>query len=285
MANCPNCGRRLGIKDWRQTCPGCGVNLILYDRQERLMKEADIAEVQHFHFQKKIDRVKAAFIGSKLAITRLFVSLLPLIPPFLPLIAGGKLSAPLPAAEGSISVLTLYKALSEEYDPSGLLPLLSGSEKTAAFCLLVSVVLAALAVLLTIVHFALNTLACSPGGRARNYAQDILLLLFIIGSGAAFAAMPENSFVSGGAGWGYFLWIASAAAVFAIDIVCFRKGIEVVYTQCYIGGMPAEEYFDMVEKGVPEEEIRAEMYRRLSALREQKKAALQEAGERSGSDE
>ena len=47
MANCPKCGRHLRLIDWKQHCPHCGANIVLYDRQERLMQEADVAEVQH----------------------------------------------------------------------------------------------------------------------------------------------------------------------------------------------------------------------------------------------
>ena len=35
-----------------------------------------------------------------------------------------------------------------------------------------------------------------------------------------------------------------------------------------------EEYFQMVEKGVPQDEIRAEMYRRLAKMQEEKEAQL-----------
>lgn len=279
MAECPNCGRKLGLKDWRQTCPGCGVNLILFDRQERLMKEADVAEVQHYYFQKKIDRVKAAFIGSKLAIARIFISILPLIPPLLPLVRQGKLSPPLPAVEGNISLLSVYQVVSREYDASGLASMFSGDQKTAATFLAAAVLLIALALVLTIVRFALNSLACSPKGKVRNYTEDILLLLLIVGAGAVFAAMPENSLASGKAGIGWFLWIATALACLVVDILCFTKGIEVKHAPCFVGGIPAEEYFDMVDRGVPQEEIRAEMYKRLTALRAEKEAALKAAGE------
>ena len=43
------------------------------------MKDADIAEVQYYHFQKKIDRMKASFVGSKLAVIRIFTSLIPIL--------------------------------------------------------------------------------------------------------------------------------------------------------------------------------------------------------------
>ena len=55
MANCPKCGEHLRLIDWKQHCPHCGANIVIYDLQERLMQDADVAEVQFYHFQKKCD--------------------------------------------------------------------------------------------------------------------------------------------------------------------------------------------------------------------------------------
>ena len=68
MANCPKCDYHLKLTDWRPNCPSCGVNLVYYGMEERLLADADKAEAEHSHFQKKIDRAKASFVGSKLAI-------------------------------------------------------------------------------------------------------------------------------------------------------------------------------------------------------------------------
>ena len=60
----------------------------------------------------------------------------------------------------------------------------------------------------------------------------------------------------------------------AIDIAIYKKGIEINHAQCFVGGIPIEEYFKMLEDGVPQEEIRQEMYRRLTELQLQKEAEL-----------
>lgn len=41
MANCPKCGAHLKVSDWRPTCPHCGINLIYYGMEERLLEDAD----------------------------------------------------------------------------------------------------------------------------------------------------------------------------------------------------------------------------------------------------
>ena len=85
MANCPKCGAHLKLTDWRPTCPHCGINLIYYGMEERLLEDADKAESEHAVFQKKLDRLKASFIGSPLTIIRIVLSLLPIGALMLPL--------------------------------------------------------------------------------------------------------------------------------------------------------------------------------------------------------
>ena len=38
MANCPKCNHHLRLADWKQKCPYCGANIVLYDLQERLIR-------------------------------------------------------------------------------------------------------------------------------------------------------------------------------------------------------------------------------------------------------
>ena len=41
MANCPKCGYRLRLIDYKPECPKCGVNLMYYNMEERLAADAD----------------------------------------------------------------------------------------------------------------------------------------------------------------------------------------------------------------------------------------------------
>ena len=76
---------------------------------------------------------------------------------------------------------------------------------------------------------------------------------------------------------GAYLYIVMLIVNFAIDIAVYKQGIEIHHKQCYVGGIPIEEYFEMLDKGVPHEEIRQEMYKRLTALQAQKDAEIAEA--------
>ena len=89
-----------------------------------------------------------------------------------------------------------------------------------------------------------------------------------------FAFIPENPFVSGSLGIGSFLYLALVILNFIIDILVFRENIEIKHAQCYVGGIPIEEYFEMDEAAPVEEAPAAE--------EAAENAAADEAAENSG---
>ncbi len=239
------------------------------------MRDADKAEVQYYHFQKKIDRLKAAFVGSKLAIARIFTSILPVAALFLPLVKGSFFE-PFVPLEGSISVLTLYEMLGE-FDFGVFSELIAQPEtKNAAICLLIAVAGLLLSVVLLVFHFILLTLACSPKGKIRNYIIDALTAISAIAAGIGIIAAPDNSIFSLKLGIGAFLYVLLIAVNIGVDIATLVKGIEIKHKQCYVGGIPIEEYFEMLENGATHEELRREMYKRLDAIQAEKERQLAE---------
>lgn len=269
MANCPKCNEHLRLIDWKQTCPHCGANIVLYGIQERLMLDADKAEVENYHFQKKIDRLKASFAGNKLAVARIFTSLLPIGALFLPLVKAN-FSAPMPEKSGNISVLDIYKMFSD----LNIGKLLGSFSENAPF--IISAILFLLSVVALLVHFILLTLACSPKGKQRAYALNIMMLGFSVVSAICFAVSPETSCAHGSLSIGTFLYIALFIVNFVLEIIIYKKGIEIHHKQCYVGGIPIEEYFEMVENGVSHEDLRKEMYKRLAEIQAQKDKELAE---------
>ena len=107
--------------------------------------------------------------------------------------------------------------------------------------------------------------------------------MLVIAAMGLFAFIPENPFVSGSLGIGAFLYIALVILNFVIDILVFRENIEIKHAQCFVGGIHIEEYFEMVEKGVAPEELRAEMYKRLTAIQREQEAKLE--GKNTGKEE
>lgn len=286
MAECPKCKQHLKLTDWKPNCPKCGANIVVYDLQERLMQEADIAEVQYYHFQKKVDRLKTSFVGSKLTVIRIFTSLIPIVALFLPIVKI-TLNAPFDPYDGNMGVLDIYNMF-EKLDVSVFLNLISNADtRVAGLLFTLSVVCLLLSVVIMLVHFLCNMLAMSPKGKIRNYSLDILYIAVTVASMLCFLCIPENAFVSGTLGVGAYVYLLLVVLNFIVDILCFREKLEVKHSQCFVGGIPVEEYFEMVEKGVSPEELRAEMYRRLTLMQEEQERKLREKNkeEESESDE
>lgn len=278
MANCPKCGEHLRLRDWRQHCPHCGANIVVYDLQERLMQQADSAEVEHYHFQKKVDRLKGSFIGSPLAIARIFTSLLPAGPLFLPII-DATFRAPFTEATEKVTFMTIYNNTGEL---GNIFKLFSGTAGDKFFA--ISAILFVLSVLCTLVHFVLNSLACSPKGKIRNGIIDAIILVTSVASLGLIFANDGSGSVAAEAGLGGYLYVAAQLINVFIDYLCFRKGIEIKHAQCYVGGIPIEEYFEMLERGATHDEIRAEQYARLQAIQDAKEAELKAAEEKAKAD-
>ena len=270
MASCPKCNQHLKLIDWKQKCPYCGANVFLYNLQERLMQDADKAEVQHYYYQKKIDRAKASYIGSKLAYVRIFTALLPIAAVFLPLMLTEPGSAGLPS---KLDAVTLYTFFSESdmaaffhsawKEPTGRMFLL------AIACLVLSLVF-------WLLHFALLFLSCSPKGKTRNYTLDILQLAFSLVYVLLILFLPAGAFTAVSLDVGSWLYLLLSIINLIGDLLVFRQGIEIKHKQCYVGGIPIEEYFSLQEQGVPQDEIRAEQYRRLTAIQQEKERELSE---------
>lgn len=238
------------------------------------MQEADIAEVQYYHFQKKIDRLKAAFVGSKLAIIRIFTSLLPVAGIFLTLVKAN-VSEPMKPFDGNVSMLTLVNNI-DAFTSDAIPSLLSGEYRTSAMFLVASLILFVVSLLALLLHFILLTLACSPKGKIRNVILDVIILLSSFGSAAAFILMPEFDVVKGSLGIGGYLYLFLQLLNVVFDFIVLKKGIPVHHKQCYCGGIPIEEYFEMVDRGMTTEEIRAIQYEKLQAIQDEKIAKLAE---------
>lgn len=240
------------------------------------MKDADIAEVQYYHFQKKIDRLKASFVGSKLAVARIFTSLIPVLAIVVPFFSCS-FKAPFVEFNGFFSLFTLLDIL-DFFDVDGIVSLLDTADgKTPLIIFLCAIVLLLLSVVLLLVRFGCLTMACSPKGKSICYGFDITLLVLCIVSCVLFFVIPENPYFTIDFILAPFVYLLLLGVNFGVDIATFKKGIEIKHAPCFVGGIPIEEYFKMVEDGVPQEEIRAEMYRRLAKLQEEQEAKLNKA--------
>lgn len=270
MAKCPKCGRKLTLFDWKPNCPGCGVNLVYYGMEERLLDEADAAEAEHARLQKRIDRLKASFIGSKLTIARIVLSILPIATLLLPLCSvtySGPFIENVTKNIGLIELINIITSLDIDalltMTGSGIVGTSFIGYAGALVCLLLSVVF-------IIVSLLMLMLACSPKGNPRNITLNIITIVIAAASPVFFNIFANNisavfpDFISAKISFGIFVYIAALALLLAINIIIAVKGVEVKYKQCFVGGIPAEEYFELVEKGTDVDTIHSMMAEALS---------------------
>ena len=263
MATCANCGRKLRLTDWKQNCPGCGVNLSYFNANERLLADSEKAEIEHARFQPKVDRAKASYAGSWMAIVRIVLTVLPLSALFLPLVkvnGEGRNVLKLSFLTGADGKLAFNAG-----DIFG--KAFSGDGFALAFVFLL---LAAAMFLITLI---LTIMALGKHGKIRNVLLNCVQLGFAVASLIIFtrAALPLNMNYS--AGIGAYVFIGLIALELIWNLVINKVGIPVKYTVCLIGGLPSDEYFKYVEQGMPLNEIRRKMLAALAELTE--KAALE----------
>ncbi|MBR4728384.1 MAG: hypothetical protein IK080_10905 [Clostridia bacterium] len=290
MAHCPKCGRNLTLLDWKPTCPNCGVNLVFFGAEERLQDEADVAEAEHARVQRRIDRLKASFVGSKYSIVRLILSLLPLAALMLPL-CSVTFQGPLIAERtSSVNLITLYN-LASSLNFDALFTMAGAKSVGTAFTgyavALIGVLLSAVLVLVSLI---LLMMASAPRGNRRNLTMNTLTILLAVAAVVGFTVFARQihavfpDYVSGSLKIGAFVYLLTLAALLAINIVITVKKPPVKYKQCYVGGIPAEEYEAMVAQGVDKAEIRKMMEEAMVKRYEEKLRAEAEK-EAAASDE
>lgn len=265
MASCPKCGGHLKITDWKPNCPHCGVNLTFYGVDEKLQAEANKAEVDHAKVQKKIDHLKASFVGSPLAIVRIVLSILPIAALMLPLCKVTYSGPFIEQTTSSINIISIYNLISS-LDFDALFTMIGsklvGTGFTGYFVALICILLSAVMVLVSL--FALFA-AMGPKGNIRNITNNIIAIVLAVASIFAFSAFKGNigaafpEFFNGSIMYGIFVYIAALALLLGINIVLTKKKIVVKYKPCYVGGIPVEEFTQALADGVPIEELHARM--------------------------
>lgn len=282
-ATCPKCGGKLKITDWKPDCPHCGVNMVYYGMEERLLLDADKAEAEHARTQPRVDRLKASFIGSKLAIARIVFSFIPIAALLLPF-AKFSFEAPFAAIDSSVNAISIYNLFSSYLDFDALLASL-GSDVLGVTIILfaASLICLLLSVVGVVVHLVLLTLSCSPKGKVRNLTIGMINIVLPVISCVLFSVFSTNIMrifpsvvTASGIGWGIFVYIALLVLSWVIDFLTFKKGIEVKYKPCFVGNIPADEYFKLVEDGVPLEKIREVMAERTAAKEADEAKAAEE---------
>ena len=270
MAVCPKCGTKLHLYNWRPECPACGVNMVYYKSNERLLEESEKTEIEHAGFQPGVDRAKASFFGSPQAVARVVISALPLACLMLPLCR-------LRNADGvkNINAIGIYNYISAK-GFGGVFGAAAGGDGVS-----LALVLLLLSVVMIIVCLVCSVMSLGKHGKQRNFILNLIMLLFGAGSAVSFcladipASLPE--YASGVPGVGIILYLLLFLTLLIYNLYLAKKGLKIEKTVCYIGGIPSDEYFEYVKQGMSELEIRKKMVEALTKMQEDVRAKAAEA--------
>lgn len=237
MANCPKCGYKLRMIDIKAECPKCGVNLLYYNQQERLALDADKAEEEHIKMQPKIDRIKFAFIGTKLSIVRLISFLIPIGVMFLPL-ASVNVNMPWNTIDKDISILNVVMDIIMNLKFDILIDMITGSDLTrvAFIFYAAAIIFILLAAVFAILNIPFDAVSCSPKGFKRNITLSTCGIVFTVLSIVSFLIFNNQltktfgEMYSGSIGIGGFLVILGFAIIILVNVLIKKQNIPVKYT-------------------------------------------------------
>ncbi len=237
MANCPKCGYKLRMIDIKAECPKCGVNLLYYNQQERLALDADKAEEEHIKMQPKIDRIKFAFVGTKLSIVRLISFLIPIGVMFLPL-ASVNVNMPWNTIDKDISILNVVMDIIMNLKFDILMDMIAGSDLTrvAFIFYALSIIFILLAAVFAILNIPFDAVSCSPKGFKRNVTLSSCGIAFTVLSIVSFLVFNSQltkvfgAMYSGSIGIGGFLVILGFAVIILVNVLIKKQNVPVKYT-------------------------------------------------------
>ncbi len=115
MAKCPACGVKLHIWNIKAECPKCGVNIANYDWENRLEQDAKEAEIAFAKLHNTLNNFKYSFVGTKLRIARIPISVLPLLSFLLPL-AVIDVSLPYYSSKITFNLITVVMGIINGFD-------------------------------------------------------------------------------------------------------------------------------------------------------------------------
>lgn len=254
MANCPKCGKRLHVYNVSQFCPECGTNMNFYGFVDTFYREAKQAELSQANVHVKIKHLKAAYIGSKLAIARLVAMLLPAVGFLIP---AGNVSLNIPFLENAgsnfafsgLGIYNLFNIGGIDYLMGMMKSTLAGAQFRALMAALAVYAVAAVFAVLVL----LLSILCFISYKNMQKITAVIAGLGILDSAAAiilfgkFAAVSkDNAIVSASNGIGLWIVIILFAAAFAVNLLLWIKGIPTEYGE---GMLERSEIYKKVKKG------------------------------------
>lgn len=235
LANCPKCSYKLRIIDWKPECPNCGVNLNYCNFEEQFYIDAKGAEMDVAKIRVKWARVKASFVGGKLPVARLSLSILPLLTMLLSY-GNFKIAIPLFEKKMPFNIIGLYSFFTD--GTLNYLTALKSSEIVGIFArhaVNIFFGLSAVAVLALLLFFL--ELLCFISIKKMTIIMAAVSAMGIIT--AAWSIIAVNNFskvtvseiFTVGNGFGGFAVILAFAVMLGLNLAVAKKGIPIHYME------------------------------------------------------
>ncbi len=211
MAKCPKCGVKLHIWNIKAECPKCGVNIANYDWERRLEEDSIMAEEAFAKLHETMRRFKYSFVGTKLRIARIPISVLPLFSFLLPL---GSLAVSIPFFEDKITLNAITLVMNFlNLDIMGFLKLpaseIVGEAGLYIVLALALVILSVLSLLVSLAFLLLNFKKFNSKGL---FGTNLVASIMMLGSAFCFNQFSDiiaqttlADAVSSSVGWGVFV--------------------------------------------------------------------------------
>lgn len=284
LLQCPKCGGHIPFYDIRPNCKHCGVNIWYYSQQTELSRDAKRTELEGAAARMVIARIKAAFIGSKIAIVRLVITLgaiaillLPFgsvkfaAPFFERTYSAGLLGVIMGFVHGTIPKFPVYlqTTMFSGYAKAFLLP----AGVLAVLVLLGGLIFAAY--LFSFLRLEIMTkivkVSALIGAIVALTGQIAVLVMTYV------FPMPETPSAEFHVGWGGFVIAAVWFVLFLINLMMLKNGIEPTYRENDIKRRELLKKFhagelDLDSLSLPVMESEEERTQRLKALEEALKA-------------
>jgi len=250
MAKCPKCNAKLKLTDWRPECPHCGVNMVYYGMEDRLLADAEKAEAEHAKFQKNLDRVKASTIAGKRQIIRIVLSIIPILGLLLPLASMTIKNIPFREdKEVSINIINLItEYFMKLFDLDGLFAVMGSKVVGTPFIMFAaSIICLALSIVVGIVNFGRNFCSSQPKSCKKNMIVSIVSMLLAVVSGITFAVFSSGieklfpDFIESSVSFGIFVTAALHIPVIVLNYTLVKNPIVVKYTELPTYGEAEEE--------------------------------------------
>ncbi|HHU84273.1 MAG TPA: hypothetical protein GXZ23_03785 [Clostridiales bacterium] len=237
MSNCPKCEKKVPIYHLGQNCPHCGVNLRFVNFEEDFYRDAKKAELSGAKINIFIAKLKASLIGSKLAIARLVLVLLPVLTLLIPF-ANIKVNMPFVDDGFALSALGIFTAYSSGY-VNLILGMLSSETNGAAFsALIVALIPYAVMVLMVLLNLILTVISFTSIKKMPKVLCVISILgalssviTAILSKRFASIAASAGGILSANLSFGSIFAVIAFGIVFFVNFLIIKKGLNIQYKE------------------------------------------------------